>query len=587
MLRLNLRSKLLLFSIVIAIIPLLIAGQSLIRIAQDELKSAANDQLVTVARQVSGEIDGLFEHAWTAPLFLVRNAIDGEGLGVQEKVALLKQGIVDLADIVALQITVEGARTPALVTQDRYTERLRQAAIDPLSVLRATADAVWESAGKGGRLAVSVDYVPGIDGWLATIILPLQAPIAGNRAALSAKIDLSRLRESIASNPFQRTGSIVIVNSSGRQVFEKSRADLKDRAIVQQALSLLAAFTSVVSVDRYTRPDGEVMLGAFSFARGLQWAVTVEKSERNAYYAVGQMLVSLGIWLAVGLTVAALGALVFAVRISRPILSIGEAAIEVGKGNFRARVTGVRSRDEIGELAQRINTMIVQLNERFQLAKFVSGGTMAAIQKSDHEGVKLGGERRDVAILFADIRGYTAFSEGRDPETVVEVLNYYFEKLADIVAEHHGDIDKYVGDQIMAVFHGDDMVENALACSVAFQEVMLQLGREHPDWGLDVGTGVDAGEVIMGAMGGKQRMDYTVLGDHVNLAARLCSHASPRQTLVSESAYEMVKDKSRFSFESLDPIHVKGKSKPQTIYAVHRKAAAADTPGARAQIGSS
>jgi adenylate cyclase len=361
-------------------------------------------------------------------------------------------------------------------------------------------------------------------------------------------------------------------------VFEKSRADLKGRAIVQQALALLGAFTSVVSVDRYTRPDGEVILGAFSFARGLRWALIVEKSERNAYYAVGQMLVSLGIWLAAGLTVAALGALVFAVRISKPILSIGEAAIEVGKGNFRARVTGVRSRDEIGELAERINTMIVQLNERFQLAKFVSGGTMAAIQKSDHEGVKLGGERREVAILFADIRGYTAFSEGRDPETVVEVLNYYFAKLADTVAEHRGDIDKYVGDQIMAVFHGDDMVENALACGVAFQQVMLELGREHPDWGLDVGTGVDAGEVIMGAMGGKQRMDYTVLGDHVNLAARLCSHASPRQTLVSESAYEMVKDKSKFSFESLDPIHVKGKSKPQTIYAVHPKAAAADTP---------
>ncbi len=575
MLRLKLRSKLLLFSVVIAIIPLLIAGQSLIRIAQDELKSSANDQLVTVARQVSGEIDGLFEHAWTAPLFLIRNAVDGEGLGVQEKVALLRQGIADIADLIALQITVEGARTPAVVTQDRYTAQLRQAGADPLSVLRTAPEAVWEAVAKGGRLSVQVNYVPATDGWLATIILPLQSPIAGNKAALSAKIDLSRLRESIAGNPFQRTGSIVIVDSSGRQVFEKSRADLKDRAIVQQALALLAAFTSVVSVDRYTRPDGEVMLGAFSSARGLQWAVIVEKSERNAYYAVGQMLVSLGIWLTAGLTVAALGALVFAVRISKPILSIGEAAIEVGKGNFRARVTGVRSRDEIGELAERINTMIVQLNERFQLAKFVSGGTMAAIQKSDHEGVKLGGERREVAILFADIRGYTAFSEGRDPETVVEVLNYYFEKLADTVAANHGDIDKYVGDQIMAVFHGDDMVENALACSVAFQEVMLQLGREHPDWGLDVGTGVDAGEVIMGAMGGKQRMDYTVLGDHVNLAARLCSHASPRQTLVSESAYERVKDKSRFSFESLDPIHVKGKSKPQTIYAVHGKSAAA------------
>jgi adenylate cyclase len=224
--------------------------------------------------------------------------------------------------------------------------------------------------------------------------------------------------------------------------------------------------------------------------------------------------------------------------------------------------------------------MIVQINERFQLAKFVSGGTMAAIQKSDHEGVKLGGERREVAMLFADIRGYTAFSEGRDPETVVEVLNYYFQRLADVVQEHHGDIDKFVGDEIMAVFVGDDMVDNALACCLAFQEVMQELAQKNPDWGLEVGSGVDAGEVVMGAMGSKERMDYTVLGDHVNLAARLCSHAARRQTLVSEGAYQRVKAKHRFFFEPLDPIQVKGKSKPQAIYAVHRSAEEANAGAA-------
>jgi adenylate cyclase len=78
-------------------------------------------------------------------------------------------------------------------------------------------------------------------------------------------------------------------------------------------------------------------------------------------------------------------------------------------------------------------------------------------------------------------------------------------------------------------------------------------------------------------MGGKQRMDYTVLGDHVNLAARLCSHASPRQTLVSESAYQRLKNKGRFFFEPLEPIHVKGKAKPQVIYALHRAEEAAKT----------
>ena len=93
----------------------------------------------------------------------------------------------------------------------------------------------------------------------------------------------------------------------------------------------------------------------------------------------------------------------------------------------------VRARDEIGELATRFNDMIVQLNERFELQKFVSRGTMQAIQGSDHRTVSLGGERRRVAVLFADIRGYTAFSENRDPEEVVGVLNSYFQQLSDLV----------------------------------------------------------------------------------------------------------------------------------------------------------
>jgi adenylate cyclase len=229
----------------------------------------------------------------------------------------------------------------------------------------------------------------------------------------------------------------------------------------------------------------------------------------------------------------------------------------------------VHSRDEIGDLAKRINEMIVQINERFQLQKFVSGGTMAAIQSSDAEGVKLGGARKRVAILFADIRGYTAFSEGRDPETVVEVLNHYFQRQADIVAENHGDIDKFVGDQLMAVFQRPAMSHDALACSLAIQAVMVELGREYSKAELEIGIGVDVGEVVVGAMGSRQRMDYTVLGDHVNVAARLCSSAPPRQTLVSQGVHDDVADDPAFDLEALEPIRVKGKSEALHVYAVH------------------
>ncbi len=572
--RLNLRNKLLLFAVVIAIIPLLIAGQSLSRIARDEMKSSANDQLVTTARQVTDGIDDVFEHAWMAPLLLVRNAIDEEGLGIQEKISLLTHGIADLPDIVALQITIEGSKLPLVVTQDAFANTLLGKGVAPVAALRTPPEAAMAFLKSGAERSVTVDYLPGADKWLATVLLPLKSPIANSRAVFSAKIDLTHIAASIADHPFQRTGTITLVDATGHRILATDRVDLTPVPLVKDAMALLASSTPVTSVESYRRPDGTAMLGAFSFPQAFQWAAIVEKTEANAYYAVGEMIRSLGLWLAIGLAAAAIGALVFALRISRPILKIGEAAIAVGKGDFRARVSGVRSRDEIGDLANRINTMIVQINERFQLAKFVSGGTIAAIQKSDHEGVKLGGERREVAVLFADIRGYPAFSESRDPAMVVDVLNYYFQRIADVVMLNHGDIDKYVGDQIMATFHGPDMARDSVACCMAIQDVMIQLAAEHEEWKLDIGIGVDMGDVIMGAMGSKERMDYTVVGDHVNLAARLCSYAKARQTIISDAVAPHIADSAEFHLEPLDPIKVKGKSAELKVFRVTRAAPA-------------
>jgi adenylate cyclase len=574
--RLNLRNKLLLFAVVIAIIPLLIAGQSLIRIARDEMKSSANEQLVATTRQVADEIDTYFEQTLMAPLLLIRSALDDEKLGIEEKIALLTHGIADLTDVVALQITIEGGNLPLVVSQDRYADELRAAGVDPLTVLRTPTDVMGAFIASGREREIAVEYVAETGDWLATVMLPLEAPVANQRAALSARIDLDRLRQAVAGHPFQRTGAIDIVDANGQQVLGEAVVDLAGRAIVQDALSRIETGTPVVAVESYTRPDGELALGAFAVPGAIPWAVLVEKSEADAYFAVGEMIRSLGIWIAVGLVAAAIGALVFAFRISRPILRIGEAATEVGRGNFAARVTDVHTRDEIGDLAGRINTMIVQINERFQLAKFVSGGTIAAIQKSDSGGVRLGGERRVVAILFADIRGYTAFAEPRSPETVVEVLNSYFQRLADIVSAHRGDIDKYVGDQIMAVFLGENMAADSTACCLAIQDAMDELKAEHPEWGLDIGIGVDMGDVVMGAMGSKERMDYTVLGDHVNLAARLCSYAAARQSIVSETVAERIRTNPAFRLEALEPIRVKGKSAALNVYSVTRAAGAAD-----------
>ena len=113
--RISLRNKLLIFAILIAVVPLVVAGWSMIRIAQDELKSSANGELVAVAEQLVSEINDRSERTWLAPLLLIRNALDDERLGVPEKIALLTLGIKDIPEFAALQITVEGAPVPVVV----------------------------------------------------------------------------------------------------------------------------------------------------------------------------------------------------------------------------------------------------------------------------------------------------------------------------------------------------------------------------------------------------------------------------------------------------------------------------------------
>jgi adenylate cyclase len=135
------------------------------------------------------------------------------------------------------------------------------------------------------------------------------------------------------------------------------------------------------------------------------------------------------------------------------------------------------------------------------------------------------------------------------------------------------------------LFQGDEMAANAVACCLPFSDKMIELRRQNPEWALDIGSGVDAGEVVMGAMGSKNRMDYTVLGDHVNVAARLCSHAAPRQTLVTQRVYEQLKNSPLFAFTALEPIRVKGKSAALEVYDVQRTGSVPQRAAAEASSG--
>jgi adenylate cyclase len=314
--------------------------------------------------------------------------------------------------------------------------------------------------------------------------------------------------------------------------------------------------------DRPLRGAIEVRLDTSAASREI-----LSLRHRSEIYAVATIgLVVLLLWAVLHFTVIA------------PVGRIGLVAELVGKGRFDTRVD-VSSNDEIGRLGARINDMVVGLREKLALSRFVSQATIETVKEGGGEIVARGGRRRRMTVLFSDIRGFTAFSETHEPEQVVEMLNHYLQVQSDIVVKHGGDIDKFVGDELMARFEGPDMEARAIRCAVEMAAAVAALSRKEGAHDIGIGVGVNAGDVVFGAMGSEQRTDFTVIGDAVNLGARLCSAARSGQVLVTGAVRAIAQDMKDVRFTELDPIKVKGKQDPIPIYAAASKVASSRPPG--------
>jgi adenylate cyclase len=191
----------------------------------------------------------------------------------------------------------------------------------------------------------------------------------------------------------------------------------------------------------------------------------------------------------------------------------------------------------------------------------------------DPENLVLSGERREVTVLFCDVRGFTPMSERLSPEEVVLLLNDFYTLMIETTFKHDGTLDKFLGDAVMAIFgapiaHPDHSLR-AVRTALAMQEGIVELNARRLKDGKEriaVGIGVSAGEAVAGTVGTVDRMEYTVIGDTVNLAARLESSAKPGQILISQPTYAAVR--AAVDVRPLGPIHVKGKEEEVDVYEV-------------------
>jgi len=200
---------------------------------------------------------------------------------------------------------------------------------------------------------------------------------------------------------------------------------------------------------------------------------------------------------------------------------------------------------------------------------------IAQVIAQQQDAGRLPSEKRPVVIFFSDIRGFTPMSETMSPEGIATLLTDYFTEMVEIVFENGGTLDKFIGDAIMALWgapiaHEDD-ADRAMECALDQLTALESMNTKWKDAGrpeLGVGIGINFGEVFAGNIGSDRRLEYTVIGDAVNTANRLCRTAGPNEILISEPFYRLLKRPP--TVDALDPIHVKGKSQKIPVYRVKR-----------------
>jgi len=379
-----------------------------------------------------------------------------------------------------------------------------------------------------------------------------------------------------------------VVNAEGRLILHPD-SSLLAAGVDYSASPIVAALRASPvgnGQTRYRDLDGREYLGSFRRLEFGDLGVVAAAPADKAFEAVGTIQRRNLYIMGAVLSIAVVLAYFFSRTLTGPVGVLMGAALQIEAGRFELDMKAT-TRDELGALTETFAEMGRGLAEREKIkdafGKFVDKTIADMALKGE---IRLGGERRAATIFFSDIREFTSISESLQPEEVVEFLNQYLTRMVGCVNATGGRVDKFIGDAIMAVWGvpvstGRDTVA-AVEAAMAMRSSLREFNRGRGGPGkplIRIGCGINAGPVLAGQIGSTERMEYTVIGDAVNLASRIEALNKPFHTDVLVSEYARSRLGDAYVLEPMPMIAVKGKAEPLRVYAVLR--AASDSSGPR------
>lgn len=534
--------------LIVAAAPALSSMLLLMRVSRDAVRTAEKQLQASILAEAAGVTVRTIRDV-QSDAQAVANAM-GEasqpGRTPEQTMAAVKATLATRASITAARFEVPAARIDTMLRKTGETGDAPSSTV----TLRKRADE------HGVAFAVTGPQS-------ATLVVPvLAAADASEKGAsgyITVGLDLARLETRLADivdARFPEQGAnIAVIDGDRRVVAGHGGAAAPQAGQDASSLAVLARLPAGISWDHRIaivaehEHNGVMMVGAVETVAELGWAVAIWRPEPVAYASLDKLRRNMIVVSLAGVLLAVLVGLIASRSVTRPILQLVHQARLIGQRDWRAVQLPNLGRSELGVLSQSLAQMAGDLEQgerkiadearlRGDLSRYLSKEIVSAIVEGK-QNLALGGERRMVTVLFADVVAFTPLTEVRPAEQVVALLNELFSLMTEIVFRHGGIIDKFIGDCMMAVWGAPVAAQDHAARALAAAEdIMRFLDSANELWrkqyGIEVrlAIGVNSGEAVVGNIGSDKRMEYTVIGDVVNVAARLESVAAPNQVLV-------------------------------------------------------
>lgn len=547
------------------------------RLEEDATTSARDENLSQAVARADSV--GSLLNSYVAKSRIIASLMLKDYPSAEERAAAMNLSFYQDSDLVALRVVHRSQAPATQIVQTSYLKLFdiqKDGAEAYMDNVRAAKRFPIESVLAGNvevRNSSIVDKVP-----LLTIGFPLVTDEGGQvTEAVIADIRLDRFQVSF-SDASVRLQFLIDKDGDVLAHPDDSLAakvtNIKSQVLVSK---VLGAKTEKGEMPFVNPEDGETYFGAYSknsFGVIVVSQVSKKLVLEPAVEARNEAIHITGL----ALSAALFFVFLFSMSLSTPIERLLEITHEIAKGNFDIRAQeSVHTHDEVGDLALAFDEMTLGLRERDRIKKTFSkfhGSTVADdILAGDTNSLR--GTLKEVTVFFSDIRDFTKFSEGHTPEEVVEMLNEYFEIMVGIVTRHGGVVDKFIGDAIMAVWgapHSSERdAELAVAACIEMRTALAELNLRRLGRGkvpIRIGMGLHTGKAISGTIGSTERMEYTVIGDTVNMAARIEASTKSFGTdlLVSELTAQTMQGK--FLMEKAGEVEVKGITEPLTLFKV-------------------